>query len=130
MDWPPYGRRKSSERGAQTGQSAEAAVACVVQNTYELLAAIRLLRQVLQAAACSSKPVTACGELAGDISTMAMLLGLGVRRFSVSQVDYRLEGDRSRIRQDVYPRVMVNHERLSTSTALIGYSGLCITLLS
>ena len=51
-------------------------------------AVIRLLRQVLEAAERASKSVTACGDLAGDIPIMAMLLALGVRRLSVSQVDF------------------------------------------
>ena len=51
-------------------------------------AVIRLLRHVLKAAARASKPVTACGDLAGDIALMAVLLALGIRRLSVSQVDF------------------------------------------
>ena len=51
-------------------------------------AVIRLLRQIIEAATAKSKLVTACGDLAGDIQTMALLLALGFRRFSVSQVDF------------------------------------------
>jgi phosphotransferase system enzyme I (PtsI) len=51
-------------------------------------AVIRLLRQIIETAAAKSKLVTACGDLTGDIQTMALLLTLGFRRFSVSQVDF------------------------------------------
>ncbi len=51
-------------------------------------AVIRLLRQIIEAATAKSKLVTACGDLAGDIQTMGLLLALGIRRFSVSQVDF------------------------------------------
>jgi phosphoenolpyruvate-protein phosphotransferase len=51
-------------------------------------AVIRLIKQVVDAAAAASKPLTACGDLAGDIEAMAVLLALGIRRLSVSRVDY------------------------------------------
>ena len=48
-------------------------------------AVLRLLRQVVAAADAVGKPVTLCGELAGDASLTGVLLALGVRRFSVSR---------------------------------------------
>ena len=51
-------------------------------------AVIRLLTQIIETAAAKSKLVTACGDLAGDIPIMATLLALGVRRLSVSQIDF------------------------------------------
>jgi phosphoenolpyruvate-protein kinase (PTS system EI component) len=52
-------------------------------------AVVRLLRRILLAANDRAKPVTMCGELAGDPALAALMLALGVRRFSVSQVNYR-----------------------------------------
>jgi phosphoenolpyruvate-protein phosphotransferase len=46
---------------------------------------LRLLHRVTQAADGCGKPVTMCGELAGESSLTALLLALGVRRFSVSR---------------------------------------------
>ena len=37
----------------------------------------------------AGKPLTICGEMAGDPSLTALLLALGVRRFSVSRSNYR-----------------------------------------
>ena len=48
-------------------------------------AVLRLLRRVVVAADAAGKPVTLCGELAGDASLTGVLLALGVRRFSVSR---------------------------------------------
>ncbi|MBC7816963.1 MAG: hypothetical protein IAG10_08760 [Planctomycetaceae bacterium] len=48
-------------------------------------AVLRLLHQVVTAANAAGKPVTLCGELAGDASLTGVLLALGVRRFSVSR---------------------------------------------
>jgi phosphotransferase system enzyme I (PtsI) len=48
-------------------------------------AVLRLLHQVIAAADAAGKPVTLCGELAGDASLTGVLLALGVRRFSVSR---------------------------------------------
>mgnify|MGYP002383902260 CR=1 FL=1 len=52
-------------------------------------ALLRLLKQIIDAAARQKKPVTICGELAGDPNLTALLLALGVRRFSVSRSNYR-----------------------------------------
>jgi phosphotransferase system enzyme I (PtsI) len=51
-------------------------------------AVLRLISQVVVAAAEHGKPVGVCGELAGDPILTAVLLALGVRRFSVSRPDY------------------------------------------
>ncbi len=48
-------------------------------------AVLRLLRKVILAADAVGKPVTMCGELAGDPSLTGVLLALGVRRFSISR---------------------------------------------
>jgi phosphoenolpyruvate-protein phosphotransferase len=49
---------------------------------------IRLVRQVVSAADAAGKPLTVCGELAGDPALATALLALGVRRLSVSRPDY------------------------------------------
>jgi phosphotransferase system enzyme I (PtsI) len=49
---------------------------------------LRLIAQVVAEADAQGKPVTVCGELAGDPMLTAVLLTLGVRRFSVSRPDY------------------------------------------
>ena len=51
-------------------------------------AVLRLLRQVILAAKARSKPVTACGEAAGDPEMTGLLLALGIRRLSVSRSNY------------------------------------------
>jgi len=52
-------------------------------------ALLKLLHSVVAAAARHGKPVTVCGELAGDDSLTGLLLALGVRRLSVSQTSFR-----------------------------------------
>lgn len=49
---------------------------------------LRLVRTILNAAAKKTRPVTMCGELAGDPTLAAVLLALGARRFSVSRTHY------------------------------------------
>jgi phosphotransferase system enzyme I (PtsI) len=51
-------------------------------------AVLRLISQVVAAASEQGKPLSVCGELAGDPLLTAVLLMLGVRRFSVSRPDY------------------------------------------
>lgn len=52
-------------------------------------ALLRLLRRMIDAANGAGKPLTICGELAGDPSLTGLLMALGVRRFSVSRTNYR-----------------------------------------
>ena len=61
-----------------------------VQHYHDALqpAVLRLISQIVAAAAAREKPVSVCGELAGDPVLTAVLLTLGVRRFSVSRADY------------------------------------------
>lgn len=49
---------------------------------------LRLVKMILDAAQRKNRPVTMCGELAGDPTLAAVLLGLGARRFSVSRSHY------------------------------------------
>ena len=46
---------------------------------------LRLLHQLVEVSNTYGKPVTMCGELAGDPKLTALLLALGVRRISVSR---------------------------------------------
>jgi phosphoenolpyruvate-protein phosphotransferase len=52
-------------------------------------AALRLLHRVVSACNAGGKPVTICGELAGDPKLTGLLLALGLRRLSVSRSSYR-----------------------------------------
>ncbi len=47
-------------------------------------AILNTMRHVLRAAHLFDKPVSVCGEMAGNVASVLMLLGLGLRRFSVS----------------------------------------------
>ena len=47
-------------------------------------AVLRLIRSVAEAAAGAERELTICGEIAGDPGMTALLLGLGLRRFSVA----------------------------------------------
>jgi len=46
---------------------------------------LRLLHRIVEVANAHGKPVTMCGELAGDPKLTALMLALGVRRISVSR---------------------------------------------
>lgn len=47
-------------------------------------AVLKLLHHVLEAAFKAGKPVSVCGEMGGDIQYTRLLLGLGLRRFSMN----------------------------------------------
>lgn len=51
-------------------------------------AVLRLVRKVVAAGEARGKPISVCGELAGNPALTAALLSLGVRRLSVSRADY------------------------------------------
>lgn len=46
-------------------------------------AVLRLIAEVIQAAKAAGKEVCVCGEMAGDVATTKLLLGLGLRSFSM-----------------------------------------------
>lgn len=52
-------------------------------------AVLRLLKAVVASAMAAAKPLTICGELAGDPKLTGLLLALGVRRLSVARSSYR-----------------------------------------
>jgi phosphotransferase system enzyme I (PtsI) len=52
-------------------------------------AVLRLLHQTVVAADAAGKPLTICGELAGDPKLTGLLLALGIRRLSVARSSYR-----------------------------------------
>jgi phosphotransferase system enzyme I (PtsI) len=56
-------------------------------------AVLRLVRHVVASGEAVDKPVSVCGELAGDSALTVALLALGVRRFSVSRPDYERVAD-------------------------------------
>jgi phosphotransferase system enzyme I (PtsI) len=47
-------------------------------------AVLHVLRQVIEACNRANKPVTLCGEMAGQPKAFLLLLGMGLRRFSMS----------------------------------------------
>ncbi len=57
-----------------------------VSHLYQPLApaVLRVLKQVIQACQRAEKPVTLCGEMAGQPRAFLVLLGLGLRSFSMS----------------------------------------------
>lgn len=67
-----------------------------VQRFHDALqpAVLQLIRRVVVAGAARGKPVSVCGELAGDPALTSALLALGVHRFSVSRPDYARVADR------------------------------------
>lgn len=52
-------------------------------------AVLRLIRQLAETADRHQRPMTICGELAGDPHLTGLMLGLGIRRFSVSRSNYQ-----------------------------------------
>jgi phosphoenolpyruvate-protein phosphotransferase (PTS system enzyme I) len=46
-------------------------------------AVLRLIRRIIEAGEEANKPVAMCGEMAGDPRYVRLLLGLGLREFSV-----------------------------------------------
>ncbi|MGE5192641.1 MAG: phosphoenolpyruvate--protein phosphotransferase [Deltaproteobacteria bacterium] len=50
---------------------------------------LRLLGRIVDAAHDQGKPLTICGELAGDPTLTGLLLALGIRRLSVARSNYR-----------------------------------------
>jgi phosphotransferase system enzyme I (PtsI) len=63
-------------------------------------AVCRLIKSVLQAGRAAGKPVSACGEMAGNVKYVPLLLGLGLRVFSCAATRVRDVVDRIR-RSDV-----------------------------
>jgi phosphoenolpyruvate-protein phosphotransferase (PTS system enzyme I) len=57
-----------------------------VSHLYEPLhpAILRLIRHVARAAARRRRPLSVCGEMASDPAVVALLIGLGLRRFSMT----------------------------------------------
>jgi phosphotransferase system enzyme I (PtsI) len=47
-------------------------------------AVLRLIHLVAEAARAADRPLTICGEMAGNPAWTGLLLGLGLRRFSVA----------------------------------------------
>ncbi len=47
-------------------------------------AVLQLIQQTIRAGARAGLPVSVCGEMAGDVSVAELLLGMGLRRFSMN----------------------------------------------
>ncbi len=62
---------------------------------------LRLLSMIIEAVQAHNKPVAMCGEMAGDLRYVRLLLGLGLRDFSV------------------HPAVLLEVKRIINSTAMV-----------
>jgi len=60
----------------------------LVSHFYQSLnpAVVWLIKHVIDAAKCAKKPVSVCGEIAGDPLCAPLLIGLGLREFSVNPI--------------------------------------------
>ena len=89
-----------------------------VSYLYEPLhpAVLRLIRMTIDAGARADIPVAMCGEMAGDIKFTQLLLGLGLREFSVHPA-YLLEVKKNILESDLGRLVGVADAALQASTA-------------
>ena len=89
-----------------------------VSYLYEPLhpAVLRLIRMTLDAGAGANIPVAMCGEMAGDTKYTKLLLGLGLREFSVHPA-YLLEVKNSILESDLGRLTGVADAALETGTA-------------
>ncbi|MCY3751050.1 MAG: phosphoenolpyruvate--protein phosphotransferase [Gammaproteobacteria bacterium] len=89
-----------------------------VSYLYEPLhpAVLRLIRMTLDAGARADIPVAMCGEMAGDIKFTQLLLGLGLREFSVHPA-YLLEVKKNILESELERLTGVADAALEASTA-------------
>ena len=89
-----------------------------VSYLYEPLhpAVLRLIRMTLDAGARANIPVAMCGEMAGDIKFTQLLLGLGLREFSVHPA-YLLEVKKNILESELERLTGVADAALEVSTA-------------
>lgn len=89
-----------------------------VSYLYEPLhpAVLRLIRMTLDAGARADIPVAMCGEMAGDIKFTQLLLGLGLREFSVHPA-YLLEVKKNILESELERLTGVADAALKASTA-------------
>lgn len=89
-----------------------------VSYLYEPLhpAVLRLIRMTLDAGARANIPVAMCGEMAGDIKFTQLLLGLGLREFSVHPA-YLLEVKKNILESELERLTGVADAALEASTA-------------
>jgi phosphotransferase system enzyme I (PtsI) len=72
-------------------------------------AVLRLVRDTIAQAAAAGKPVSVCGEMAGDASFTELLLGMGLRSFSMHPAQLSaikqilLRADTRRLKERVEP---------------------------
>ena len=82
-------------------------------------AVLRALQQIIQVANQQAKPVSVCGELAGDSIGVLILLAMGYRRFSmnlnnIAKVKYLLR----RVRTDALVPLLEQAIQLSDSAQI------------
>lgn len=89
-----------------------------VSYLYEPLhpAVLRLIRMTIDAGARANIPVAMCGEMAGDIKFTQLLLGLGLREFSVHPT-YLLEVKKNILESDLGRLTGIADAALLASTA-------------
>ena len=89
-----------------------------VSYLYEPLhpAVLRLIRMTIDAGARANIPVAMCGEMAGDIKFTQLLLGLGLREFSVHPA-YLLEVKKNILESELGTLAGVADAALQASTA-------------
>lgn len=89
-----------------------------VSYLYEPLhpAVLRLIRMTLDAGARANIPVAMCGEMAGDIKFTQLLLGLGLREFSVHPA-YLLEVKKNILESELERLTGIADAALQASTA-------------
>jgi phosphotransferase system enzyme I (PtsI) len=86
-------------------------------------AVLQLIQHTIRAGARAGLPVSVCGEMAGDLGSVELLLGMGLRRFSMNpaqllSVKQRLFGLDSKVAGRLAARVARLHDPLAIRAAL------------
>jgi phosphotransferase system enzyme I (PtsI) len=86
-------------------------------------AVLQLIQHTIRTGARAGLPVSVCGEMAGDLGSVELLLGMGLRRFSMNpaqllSVKQRLFGLDSKVAGRLAARVARLHDPLAIRAAL------------